>query len=115
MQLVKAVRATFMSRPGFVVKYGSSVGTREYHTQDGGLKYVATTRKPWRYRSTIHDSPMWGVRTGSAVISERRRFSNKWWHNRRNRRLVSRLRLGQLIFSRCKHIRFYPGRYSRWD
>lgn len=68
--------------------------------------------KPWRYRSTVNKSPWWGLRTGSAVDSERGRFSNYQFPRLRR---IGRMRLFRIMRKRENRRRFYPECYSRWD
>lgn len=93
--------------PAWVFK---GTGSRFYRDHNGELWIVDDELWPWRQRSTIRPSPLWGLRSGSAVDSERRRFSNRWWLS-----LDYQPGRVRMLSKRRNNRRFYPGKYSRWD
>ena len=84
-----------------------------YRTQDGGWIFYNRESEPWRYRSTINESPLWGVRSGSAGWSLKGippRFSNRQHLPLDQGALY---RLTPLQFERGNPGMFYRGRFDR--
>ena len=90
---------------------GSSDGKRAYRGQDGGYSFYEKPYKPWLYRSTVNESPWWGLRSGTAVESERQRFSNRSIWRRKG---MGYGRLSYFILGRTGYA-YYPDRHSSWD
>lgn len=87
--------------------------SRLYHTMDG-IKLFETNPRIHLFRSTVNDSMLWGVRSGTAkhkvgpgsgLFSERA----KWL---RRRRVSARYR--RLIRPYENRAAYYAGRFSRW-
>lgn len=75
-----------------------------YRTQDGSWAFFRQDLRPWRQRSTVNDSPLWGVREGWTGAH---RFFHKRSHIFWNIRAFRRLR--RLAGKRRSPTRFFPG------
>lgn len=89
--------------------------TRIYRSMhaDFGIRVFETDPTIHHYRSTINDSPRWGIRSGTArhgvgpgsgLFSERAKYRN-----------MGPWRIRRILWDRENKRRFYPGCHDRND